>query len=128
MADLIAGHVYIAPLGTEPGGQGWTDIGATVDGFTFRHEPPADDPVPVRLDGLTVSATVDYSGRAPEFRRMVRSFLRLIRASRRQGHQRKHYGRYSRCRTCHPEQDRRPLPVNGHAYHRRQLARVRRKR
>lgn len=35
---------------------------------------------------------------------------------------------HRRCKTCHPGMDYRPLAVDGHEYHRRHLARIRRKR
>lgn len=34
---------------------------------------------------------------------------------------------HRRCHACHPEMALRPLAVDGHKYHARQLARVRRK-
>jgi hypothetical protein len=37
-------------------------------------------------------------------------------------------GRHGHCLTCHPEMDVHPLAINGHDYHRRQMARQKRKR
>jgi hypothetical protein len=39
-----------------------------------------------------------------------------------------HPRRHGHCRTCHPEMDVRLLAINGQDYHRRQMARQKRKR
>jgi hypothetical protein len=112
-------------------GNGWTHIGETA-GHAFQFAAPVPDaepePVPWPEFPVTLSVTVDYSGRMTEFRRHVRTILWWWRQAKQQTHQREHAGPWSRCKACHPEQDRRPLPVDGDEYRRRQRARVRRKR
>jgi hypothetical protein len=114
VADLVAGRVYVAPLGTGPGGDGWAGIGETFGGFELQF--PVADPAPFgRLAGLTMSITVDLS----EATEALRWFHDLERTC----YPRKH----RRCHTCHPTWSR-PLAVNGHEYHRRARARQGRNR
>jgi hypothetical protein len=117
VADVYKGDVYIAPLGTEPGEGGWTNIGETADGVLLdvvgEHIEPL---VPVRWP-VSLTITVDYSGFSAELERLIHRLDQLM-------FPRKH----RRCRTCHPRSVSRPLAVNGHEYHRRQRARTRRKR
>ena len=127
MADLYPGKVYV---GDKDGG-GWTHIGETT-GPAFQFTPPVPypdlEPVPWPKFPVTLSITVDYSDAAAAFRRLVRQMIRLIRDGKRARHSQRHEGKFARCRACHPEQDRRPLAVNGHDYRKRQLARQRRRR
>lgn len=126
---VLPGKVFAAKAGTGAGGDGWTYIGE--DGGLPFAAPIFDaepEPVPWPEFPVTLSVTVDYSGRMTEFRRHVRTILWWWRLAKQQTHQQNHTGPWSRCKACHPEQDRRPLAVNGHEYRRRQLARVRRER
>jgi hypothetical protein len=116
MADLYPGKVYV---GDKDGG-GWTDLGEISGPVVqwYRPEFPVDDLLPVR-HGLTVSVTVA--------RDALSKLGYLGRLLRRAIHEQEHSGSQSHCRACHPEQDRRPLAVDGHDYRRRQLNRQKRK-
>jgi hypothetical protein len=126
VADLVAGHVYIAPPGTEPGGAGWTDIGEL--GGPVCLEPPPDVAEAAerfvatagRLKDWSVTVSVDLT----EFMASLADASRWFHDLDRFCYPRKH----RHCHTCHPEQAPRPLAVNGHEYHRRQQARQRRTR
>ena len=67
-----------------------------------------------------VDAIIAYAGESVE---ALAKVYRALHDVDRQ--QRPH--RHGHCPTCHPEQDRRPLAVDGHGYHRRQRARQRRR-
>jgi hypothetical protein len=121
VADLVAGHVYVAPFGTEPGGDGWADIGESFGGVS--PQLPVGEPAwqPWTGGDITLSITVDV-------RDALRTLSLLTGFTRRLIHEQACTGSYSRCRTCHPEQAPRPLAVDGREYHRRQRARQRRRR
>lgn len=111
MKDVtIPGVVYAAgPNGLSPIGEtrGPLDIG-------FEPQIPVPDLPFGRLAGLTVSVTVDISDFMAKVTEAWRWFHDLHRAC--------YPRRHRRCHTCHPKWSR-PLAVNGHEYHRRQLAR-----
>jgi hypothetical protein len=106
-------------------GDGWTHIGET-DG-PIRWEPaqpeleqklafpdlkwPLTSTVTIKVDA---TQALDVIGRAIGAADLLRHFW-------------DNPGSHSHCLTCHPEQDRRPLAVDGHEHNRRRLARQRRK-
>lgn len=136
MADLIPGHVYIATAGTEPGGEGWTDIGETEGPVEIQFDrklqaagEPAWQPWPA--GPVTASATLPLTDaigkqgyvllgpawliyRAPDGRWFEGEGPGL--ASAMADARRKWRGVAG------------PLAVNGHKYHRRALARQKRRK
>jgi hypothetical protein len=84
--------------------------------------------VPLGGPGVVVTVNADASDAIRKINSARRRLARFARDGKRYTHRLKHEGGYSHCRACHPEQDRRPLPVDGDEYRRRQRARVRRNR
>jgi len=108
------GQLYISH------GDGWTHIGETDGPIEFDRQPGLEQKLFPDLQWpLTVTITVDATGANEALAQLYRMVHDVDRARRPR--------RHGHCRTCHPEQDRRPLAVDGHGYHRRQRARQRRR-
>jgi hypothetical protein len=121
MADLAAGTVYIAAAGTDPGGDSWMPIGRTEGGVTLEVPAAAGTAEDLqgaiaRLADWSVTVSVDITGFWSNDK--WRWLHHLDRAC--------YPRRHRRCHICHPRWSR-SLAVNGHEYHRRQLARTKRR-
>lgn len=139
---VVPGKVFFAKTGadTGSGGEGWTYIGETAGPLDLQFpEIPVPDLELFRSwppPPITITVSVDTSEWSAALRLLLRQVTRLTRANKRLARANKRFAHvaqdhpdsYSHCRACHPEQAPRPLAVDGHEYHRRQLARVRRKR
>jgi len=99
---------------------GWTHIGETDGPIRFETAARALDDAreALRLPGpISGTFTITDPAAVAVLYRTIHD-IDLGHCPRRHGH----------CPTCHPEQDRRPLAVNGHEYNRRRKARMRKRR
>jgi hypothetical protein len=110
-SSLIEGTFWIGSA------DGWTEIGRT-DGGSFEWLPPLelaglDGEFPfARLDSVSMTITVPLT-------RAARRMMHVVHGGR---------GSMHGCAVCNPQGRPPPLAIDGREYHRRQLARKRRRR
>jgi hypothetical protein len=101
-------------------GDGWTYIGHTDGPIKLATERATG--TLEEFFGLPPSVTITVN--VTDFEEKLAGLYRMIHEHHAWAYPKEH----RRCLTCHPQMAPHPLAVNGREYHRRQMARARRRR